>query len=787
MQECGGNSRKTDAASEYLSDRRRSRKKASKIPFERDLRGERQDIANTQWQRSALAHRPDIQGILDSLYTTKKPREDVAIYKWPHLNIEDLIHGQSLPLLLNSRGRNNPDVFAHADLASCKIGLVNGKIRTAWYPDGEAVMVFVGQDTSETYGEFVHCTTNPRTILLWLAGVHFRVGEGLLILEVQQKIYEFLLDCCGKIFSDVPWDELLSTQLPQQPEPEPIETNGASYVDLASVVAEAPFRVPATLDTGRLLQLIEAKRAAAEDHAWSIREDPGYFKHVIQARSIHRQEHVRDAQGKKCPSLYSENFWNDVVLDTLYSTYTTLLIWDAFYDLTHALATKTPKGFGSFDYRKPLPQDVESVVLDMMVVADAHARALKRELSNAVPASQESHWVRVPNPHRTSTQLGKPGLCMTRKDMRSLKDDPLMGMFELLFDMRGAAIKGIGLYHTVDEIQRIIQSDQRQAQRLSPFVADVFSDLALMANICRVLDGLFPWSLGFERKQQNAEPLDGPQVKLIDIVQKIIDKGSENSASACEIRLPLPIKDSLDYPIHKVYGEQNVERLRRAEWNLDTFWNKWDHFFFSHTGETLNDILRRSSKGPRTIHRTLPYRPIERGTPTTPSPVIPTASIAHPAQEPETPKRLALEPPQAKIKTRGICNPLTDDVRHGVNEDTEVPVTDAAEKSKEITFKLKDRALGVFRTVFYTEDPNDRQGEVDWKDFLHAMTKVGFAAEKLYGSVWHFMPVEGSDLSRSFHVHQPHPETKIPHVMPRNIGRRLTHTYGWTAQNFGKA
>merc|ERR1711939_986647 len=40
---------------------------------------------------------------------------------------------------------------------------------------------------------------------------------------------------------------------------------------------------------------------------------------------------------------------------------------------TH-FATKTPKGFASFDYRKPLPQDVESLVLDMMVIADGYAR-----------------------------------------------------------------------------------------------------------------------------------------------------------------------------------------------------------------------------------------------------------------------------------------------------------------------------------------------------------------------------------------------------------------------------
>ncbi|KAK5454122.1 hypothetical protein LTS15_006122 [Exophiala xenobiotica] len=752
---------------------------------------QRRRVLQSAWPDIPSRHRPDVQGILESLYPTKKslftPLEADAPYKWPHLNSEDLVQGQSLLLLLNSRGRNHPGLFAHADLASCRVGLLSGKIKTAWCPDG--LMMLVGQDAPETYGAYIHHATNPYPFLPFAPGVVFGVGEGLLVLEVQQKLYEFLLECCGKIFSDVAWDELLDKQLPQQSEPKSIETTDASYVTLASVVAEAPFRVPATLDTDRLLRLVEAKRAAAEDHAWSIREDPGYFKHVLLARSLHRQEQIRDAKGNKCDSLNSKSFWNDVILDTLDSTYTVLLMWDLLYDVTNALSAKAPKGAGNFDYQKPQPRDVTHLIFDMLVVADGLAWDSRVELSFAVAASREvqERLVRAPHPRRASYKSGQPELCMKRKDRRPLKDDPLMRMFELLFDGDGAAIERVGIHPIVDEIQRIIQSDRRQAQRLSPFVADLFSDFALMTNICRVLEGLFPWTMKFDRKKEGLQSLDYPHLRLVNIARNTFEKGSEACTDACEACLPLPIKDSLDYPIHKVHSEQKVESLRRAEWNLDTFWNKWDHLFFSHTGETLNDFLRDISKGPRVIHRTLPYRPIERRKPTKPFPAVPAASITYLVPEPETPRRLAFEPPQAKIKTKGICNPPTDDVRDGINDDPEVTVPDAAEKSKEVTFKLKDRALEVFRTIFYTEDPNNRQGEVDWKDFLYAMTKVGFAAEKLYGSVWHFTPVEESEISRSFHVHQPHPETKIPHFMARNIGRRLTHTYGWTAQDFGKA
>ncbi|KAK5312596.1 hypothetical protein LTR93_011258 [Exophiala xenobiotica] len=650
---------------------------------------QRRKVLQDAWPNIPIRHRPDVQGILESLYPTKKqplstPLEDDAPYKWPHLNVEDLVHGQCLPLLINSRGRNHPIVFADSDLASCKVGLTNGKIKTAWCPEA------------------------------------LGIGDKLLVLEIQQKLYEFLLECCCKIFSDITRDELLCKALPQQPEPETIETTDASYITLASVVTEAPFRVPATLDTGKLLRLVEAKRAAAEDQAWSIREDPGYFKHVLLAASLHRKEQVRDAKGNECDSLYSKSFWNHLVLEFVDSTYTALLMWDIFYDLTCALAAKTPKGSGNFDYRKPWPEDVTSLILDMFAVADRLALVARIALSQAVFASREmeERYVRVPNPQRTSDLSGKTCVhAMQRKDQYPVKDDPFMRIFELLFD---PGVERIGMHPLVDEIQRIIQSDRRQAKRLSPFVADLFSEIALMTNICRVLEGLLPGALKFgwvRLKQEGLKCMDSPQLKLLHVVHKTFHKDNETPTGASEIGLPLPIKDSLEYPIHKVYSEQNVESLRRAEWNLDTFWNKWDYFFFSHTGETLNDILRQYSKGPRAIRRTLPYRPIERRKATTPSPAIQVPSIAYQAQESERPRWLAVEPPRAKIKTRGVCNSPTGDEREEINEDADVPVPDADEKSREVTFKLKDRALKVFRTLFYTEGSSEHQGEVDWKNF----------------------------------------------------------------------
>ncbi|KEF56708.1 uncharacterized protein A1O9_06897 [Exophiala aquamarina CBS 119918] len=58
------------------------------------------------------------------------------------------------------------------------------------------------------------------------------------------------------------------------------------------------------------------------------------------------------------------------------------------------------------------------------------------------------------------------------------------------------------------------------------------------------------------------------------------------------------------------------------------------------------------------------------------------------------------------------------------------------------------------------------------------MASIGFAAEKLYGSVWHFTPLR-LDVERSIQFHEPHPSGKIPFTTARRHGSGLNRAYGW--------
>lgn len=73
----------------------------------------------------------------------------------------------------------------------------------------------------------------------------------------------------------------MQSDIPIQPEPPALSTSETSLALLATVAAEAPYRLPASLNLTRLKAIVAAKRSAAEDHIWSLREDPGYFADVV--------------------------------------------------------------------------------------------------------------------------------------------------------------------------------------------------------------------------------------------------------------------------------------------------------------------------------------------------------------------------------------------------------------------------------------------------------------------------------------------------------------------------
>ncbi|KAK5065004.1 hypothetical protein LTR84_000839 [Exophiala bonariae] len=244
-----------------------------------------------------------------------------AAFRCPQINLEDLVKGKNLLLLLDCRGRHQPHCFAHADLEACATGRHSTNIPTA-YLHGYT-MYLTGQTTEEGYGKIVHWKDETITFAEVGDTLQFQPGHGLLVLEIQSKILEFLVKCCFGIFRDIPKDELLKLEIAAPSENvEALPTiQYRSNGQLSTMIAEAPYRLPTILDTTILLALVEARRNAAEDHIWDMREDPGYFASVLTEHHEHRPEIIRDIDGKANPILNDDRTWDRVLSTAVGNAY----------------------------------------------------------------------------------------------------------------------------------------------------------------------------------------------------------------------------------------------------------------------------------------------------------------------------------------------------------------------------------------------------------------------------------------------------------------------------------
>ncbi|KAI3481318.1 hypothetical protein L1887_56416 [Cichorium endivia] len=217
-----------------------------------------------------LVHRPDFEGFRN-FNNRRLARERICsshAHLTPYINLEDLMQGHNLLLFLNSRGRHLPVLFAstEADKAHLGYGWITQPER-----DGYA-MAFYGKQTPKQYGTVTKVAFLPRRIG---AVQSYTPIYGLLILEIQQSIYGFLLRCAQAVLHDLnPADYVLA---PHKQEPPPPKDSTGSWASISKHTIEAYYRTPHETSLDRMKLLVDSRRLSAEDHVSLLREDPGYF------------------------------------------------------------------------------------------------------------------------------------------------------------------------------------------------------------------------------------------------------------------------------------------------------------------------------------------------------------------------------------------------------------------------------------------------------------------------------------------------------------------------------
>ncbi|PNP75469.1 hypothetical protein FNYG_11273 [Fusarium nygamai] len=191
------------------------------------------------------------------------------------------------------------------------------------------------------------------------------------------------------------------------------------------------------------------------------------------------------------------------------------------------------------------------------------------------------------------------------------------------------------------------------------------------------------------------------------------------------------------YPEHRRRNKENVEMMRRAESNLDSFWARADRYLYDRTKNMNESILMGLLKSPRVLQRTPEWVEPTKEKKKVVDIEQPLSTyffgLSSDDRDTKASGRLSVKPAKAKLKTRGTTTQSTD-----TDEAPAEAMAEAALEDPKPVFKVDRRALKTFRILFYDPDVTSTPGEVAWNDFLHALTSVGLAAEKLYGSVWQF-------------------------------------------------
>lgn len=320
-------------------------------------------------------------------------------------------------------------------------------------------------------------------------GIEFMPGEGLLTLEVQSGLYDFLLKCCQTLFQDISIEELANEALPILPEPEPIVNRDSAYKSIDVVAFEAPYRAPTAVNFLRLCDIVAAEKEAAVDHFWALREDPSYFALTIQDWAEHRQETLLDTRGRPHPLLDDIEYWNGVASMVVRNAYEMVIQWVIIHEKLQNVAECQQRYKDTTATHNSIPEDYERALRRLKEVVKILSKMPIQVLKIGVPPSppMRSKWVREPQ---------QPGTAVIRVHTKtSMDNDPLMFLFNTLWDEHQCFL--FTLPRLMDEAERLIQRDPQHKQRISAWVGDHIANLALMAEILHQIE-ILPGSTKLE-------------------------------------------------------------------------------------------------------------------------------------------------------------------------------------------------------------------------------------------------------------------------------------------------
>lgn len=148
---------------------------------------------------------------------------------------------------------------------------------------------------------------------------------GMMALNIQSQILNFLVDCACKILHEMP--PKLMIEFPPQDEPpmaDLLDFEIAGHTNFSDVLMTAPYRGWQSVDLTELPRYIAATFDTQKEHVWALREDPSYFADTV----LEYEQHSGPDTSNDHHRLGEHYFQRDTLIrEILEEAYSTLAGW----------------------------------------------------------------------------------------------------------------------------------------------------------------------------------------------------------------------------------------------------------------------------------------------------------------------------------------------------------------------------------------------------------------------------------------------------------------------------
>ncbi|QDS69706.1 hypothetical protein FKW77_009812 [Venturia effusa] len=637
-------------------------------------------------------HNPGFRALLEM--DRKSPNDfcDQDTILWPFLNLEDLSRPKPLLLLLNSRGRNHPEVFVANDAELLIFGDAIDLLQKIYLPGYEIQLRSRIDERSYAVLEPIHGA---------------RISEGL------------SSDYAGS----------------------------GHQISFAEVAMEAAYQAPTSVDLSTLQALVRSQLEAAQDHAWDLRQDPAYFSEVITEVMTHNEDYGHSTDLPK-------NIERDpefVVSIGLMDCYVNVALWEEVDTLLHAVIVLREMLDPNIA-NKPSsewPEHYVQAIFELGGSVIGNSLSLRRKLRHEVYYSPSLRHLWEETDARGLREKDVPFLVPKRANTK----DYFPLLIAVLTTWKIHYV--YPLHQITEQIGRLLETNTSLSQKITRLVGDRLSNIQVLEEVMRQLRQYCPELYCSGRACMRPDAHENTSLVMREGGSRGEDSWAICCAISFGNQLDqfAPRNGQFHYPADKPRSRQRVEQIQRAERRLDLLWSKIDESIGKTLNvESIGEKMPAMDFSDRTLQRTPDWVPAEAKKIDVDSPIsiINAGFDSTLCHQEASPSKKFLTETRSTTKTRG-----TDTSDGKSTYQAQIQAVQEQVLPKQHLFHLKERDLKVFRNLFYQPSNEDAVGKIKFNDFLHAMSSVGFSYQKMGGSAWLFVPPAEWE-TRGISFHEPH-------------------------------